>query len=90
MSQTSNVRKFKIGKSGRIAEATHAWKTHPKLPGAARFSYIYRMCVVVSIDGDTATIRLTGLESQPTCTVPARELIQLPPKGQKIYFALDA
>lgn len=84
----TTTRKFRFG--GRIESVTHAWRTHPALPGSARFSWIFRACQVVETDGDIAVIRLVGLESRPTRKVAAAELVELPAKGIALAFNLDA
>lgn len=73
-----------------MAPVTHVWKTHPHLPGSARFQWVYRAVQLVGIDGDTATVRMVGLKSNPLHKVPAAELIPLPPKGEPLPWRLDA
>ena len=80
------IKKFCVGDD--IVEATHLWRTHPYARGAARFGWVFRMCKLVSDNGDTAVVQFTGLKSKPKKTIPKLELIDLADVNSKDYFIL--
>jgi hypothetical protein len=67
------MRTFKAG--DKIVKASHLWKTHPVARGSRRFTFIFRLCRLVAVNGDQATIRLSG--SSRKRTVEAASLIDL-------------
>jgi hypothetical protein len=72
---------------GKPIEASHLWRTNAWKRGAGRFEYIWRLCNIVSVDGDVATIQLVALKTKPKRTVRLSELIDVhsrPMKGLNI------
>jgi len=69
------MRRFNV--NGVVVEASHAWKTNRFGRGAQRFEYIYRLCQVMSTDGESTVVRFVGLKSKPKKTVRTSEVIDL-------------
>lgn len=70
------MRTFRAG--DRTVRVTHLWKTR-----AYRGGYAYRLCRLVGVSGDGATIRLSG--SGRKRQVPAASLIDLETVNPKYY-----